>query len=166
MCPPCCYFWQPTRASQYWSLSAISSRQRFLDAVPAGTLAVQTLFNNTTLPGADLMKAIHVFHMISVVLAFAAALAAPERCILWSMAIVMLVHHRHCRTTPLVIAVMAPTVFEHARGLCPPDHVLAAAAYMFFFIGYELQNRRGPSILWPADAVSKGHRTYCSALAV
>jgi len=34
------------------------------------------------------MNAIHIVRVLSVVLAFAAALAAPERRILWSMAIV------------------------------------------------------------------------------
>lgn len=139
------------------------------------------------------MKVVHIIHVLNVVFAFAAARAAPARYVLWSMAISMLVHILlRYRTTPFIIAILAPMVFTtsfeqdcvvtrlpnlnvvvveqcdiHHLNMLSPDRVLAAAAFMFFSIGYELEGRRDTAgISQPDNAVSEGHRSHDSAVPI
>jgi hypothetical protein len=103
--------------------------------------------------------------VLTVSLAFAAALLAPERRILWTMAVIMWLHvMAHCRSTPLLVTIIAPAVFAGAGGAWPADRVLAATAYCLFYVGYELEEWK--PILPPADAVSEGRRAGDSTVAV
>ena len=113
----------------------------------------------------QLLYDVRVLPVLTVSLAIAAALLAPERRALWAMAVAMWLHAMaRCRSTPLLIAIIAPAVFAGTGGAWPADRVLAATAYCLFYVGYELE-AVGP-ILPPAHAVSEGRRAGDSTVAV
>ena len=106
-----------------------------------------------------------VLPVLAVALAFAAALLAPARHALWAMAALMWLHMMaHCRSTPLLVTIVAPAVFAPAEGAWPADCVLAAAAYVVFYICYELEPQG--AISPPEDAVSEGHRAGDGPVAI
>jgi hypothetical protein len=96
----------------------------------------------------QLLYDVRILPVLTVSLAIAAALLAPERRPLWAMA----------------MAIIAPAVFAGAGGVWPADRVLAATAYCLFYVGYELEEWK--PILPPADAVSEGRRAGDSTVAV
>jgi hypothetical protein len=113
----------------------------------------------------QLLYDVRILPVLTVSLAIAAALLAPERRILWTMAVMMWLHvMAHCRSTPLLVTIIAPAVFAQAEGLWPADCVLAAAAYSLFYVGHELEEWK--PISPPTDAVPEGHRAGDSTVAV
>jgi len=113
----------------------------------------------------QLLYDVRILPVLTVSLAIAAALLAPERRPLWAMAVAMWLHAMaRCRSTPLLVAVIAPAVFMEAGSAWPADRVLAAAAYCLFYVGYELEE--WTPILPPAHAVSEGRRAGDSTVAV
>ena len=83
---------------------------------------------------------VHVFPLLTCVLALAAALLAPHKLALWAMAGLMCLHMAtRMRSTPLLITVLSTSVFRTSAIYWSADLNMAAAAYVFFYIAYENQ---------------------------
>ena len=105
---------------------------------------------------------VRVFPLLTCVLAIAAALLDPGRLPLWAMALGMCLHQvARLRSTPLLVTVVMQWVF--VSNTWPADHVMALAAYCFFYITYEMETERSAKVV-PAQTQTVELQTTISPM--